>query len=154
MTTRYSRREGAPLQEWAGGNEGCWATARPAAPPPAPSRDALAKSTSSLSLSPSLVSLPSSCEHSPLRHPAGRPRSRGAIRRFTPAILPTDTVLRSYSPSSRFLRFFRSFRTPSHPRTLVRPLSRSFIAFFIFRVIRVRASRPAHSHRVSFVSRR
>jgi len=50
MTTRYSRREGAPLQEWAGGNEGCWATARPAAPPPAPSRDALAKSTSSLSL--------------------------------------------------------------------------------------------------------
>lgn len=47
MTTRYSRREGAPLQEWAGENEGCWATARPAAPPPAPSRDALAKSTSS-----------------------------------------------------------------------------------------------------------
>lgn len=38
MTTRYSRREGAPLQGWAGGNEGCWATARPAAPPPPSAR--------------------------------------------------------------------------------------------------------------------
>lgn len=36
MTSRYSRREGAPLRGWAGGNEGCWATARPAAPPPTP----------------------------------------------------------------------------------------------------------------------
>ena len=42
MTSRYSRREGAPLRGWAGGNEGCWATARPAAPPPPP---LLAKST-------------------------------------------------------------------------------------------------------------
>lgn len=47
MTSRYSRREGAPLERgWTGGNEGCWATARPAAPPPAPAeRGVLAKST-------------------------------------------------------------------------------------------------------------
>lgn len=93
--------------------------------------------------------------HSPLRHPAGRPRSRGAIRRFTPAILPTDAVLRPYSSSSRFFRSFL-FRWPPSPLPLLsRP---SFIAFF-YRILYfpchpVCAARLAPLHRVSFVSRR
>lgn len=134
MTTRYSRREGAPLQEWAGGNEGCWATARPAAPPPAPSRDALAKSTSSLSPRHPLVRTfaPS--------FPFDRPRTRGAIHRFNPAILPTNAILRSYSSSSRFLRFFRSFRRP--PNSCPSPIAFFHrILYFSCRPCALRASR-------------
>jgi len=133
MTTRYSQREGAPLQEWAGGNEGCWATARPAAPPPTPSREALAKSTSSPPSSPS-------CEHSPLRHP--QPHSRGRYSSLHPGhatdqhcsvlffIIPLLTLLSLLSPN------------------LARPLSRSFIAFFISCVVRVRCTPRAPSSRI------
>lgn len=50
MTTNQilSRREGAPLQGWAGGmgRGGCWATARPAAPPPLLSQNPLPPSSS------------------------------------------------------------------------------------------------------------
>lgn len=81
--------------------------------------------------------------------PLSRPRPRGAIRRFTPAILPTDAVRRSYSSSSLFLRFFRS-SPPSIPNSFAHPCS---IAFF-YRILyfschpRVRRGGFAFLHRV------
>lgn len=102
MTSRYSQREGAPLQErgWAGGNEGCWATARPAAPPSTPAaRGVLAKSTGYPLLSPFAPPCPRARTLAP-SSPLSRPGPRGAIRRFTPAILPTDVGLILRHPSS------------------------------------------------------
>lgn len=80
---------------------------------PRPLRATLAKSTSSPPLPPPRANPHPLVSSSPPSFPPGHPRSRGAIRRFTPAILPTNTVLRSYS-SSWFLRFFRSFRRSSN----------------------------------------
>lgn len=148
MTTRYSRREGAPLQEWAGENEGCWATARPAAPPPAPSRDALAKSTSSPPWPPPRANPRPFVSFQPPRPPT-------LTRRCSP-FHPGHTtdqrctwVLFFVIPLLTLLSFLSPF-----PRTLVRSLSRSFIVFFISRVVRVRSARLALVHRVSFASRR
>ena len=87
--------------------EGCWATARPAAPPPAPSRDSR---KIQLSLSPSrakphpLVSSPS------LLPPATH--AHEALFAVSPRPYYRLTLLRSYSSSSQF--FFRSFRRSSN----------------------------------------
>lgn len=147
MTTRYSRREGAPLQEWAGGNEGCWATARPAAPPPAPSREALAKSTSS----PPFVS--PSCEHSPLRHPSSRPPSltralfAASPRPYYRPTLYFGLILRH--PAS-----YASFVPLAIPPELLSVLYRVLLSHSLFLMSSVCAARLALLHRVSFVSRR
>jgi len=82
--------------------EGCWATARPAAPPPAPSRDSR---KIQLSLSPSRAK-PHPLVSSPSLLP---PCSRGAIRRFTPAILPTNTTSVLFFVIPVLLSFFSSF---------------------------------------------
>lgn len=140
MTTRYSRREGAPLQEWAGRNEGCWATARPAAPPPAPSREALAKSTSS---PPS--STPS-CEHSPLRHPRPPLRPPSLTRRYSPFHPGHTTDQRCTSvlffviPLLTLFSFLSSFPLNSRPSPLSRVLL-SHSLFLVSSVCPLRASR-------------
>lgn len=152
MTSRYSQREGAPLQEkgWAGGNEGCWATARPAAPP-SPLPRAFSQNppaTPSFLPSPPCPLARTLTPSSPL----SRPGPWGAIRRFTPAIPSTDAVRRSYSSSSLFLYFLRSLfpfnREFSCPPMLYRVLLSHSLFLVSFtctsRALRVSSSRIFH----------
>lgn len=127
MTSRYSRREGAPLQEREGGR----VETRDAGRRRGPRRHPRPLPRAAFSQNPpaTLSFLPS--PPYPLARtlapssPLSRPRLRGAIRRFTPAILPTDSVRRSYSSSSLFLRFFRS-SPPSTPNSFAHPCSITF----------------------------
>lgn len=148
MTTRYSRREGAPLQGWAGGNEGCWATARPAAPPPAPPRDALAKSTGFPPIIPAILPVARTLS------PSWSPRSPSSTRCLFAAsprpYRPTlcvyfGLILRHLSSYASFVPF--PFFLPSRYHVLL-----SHSLFLASSVFAARASR--FFIHVSFAPRR
>lgn len=135
MTTRYSRREGAPLQGWAGGNEGCWATARPAAPPPRPLPAALSQNppTPSLLAPPGIPQTSATTPHRNTRVPSSTaPRPAGCYSPFYPRSLVLSDAVTSVLFSVIPLLTFLSAASILAPQTRhVYSLSRSFIAFFI-----------------------
>jgi len=111
MTTRYSRREGAPLQGWAGGNEGCWATARPAAPLPRPLRATLSQNPPTDSRRvPSLGNNP----RARIPAPSTTPRPEGRYspfhsRSFVASFVRTERRCCYFALTPRHLSSYASF---------------------------------------------
>lgn len=86
-----------------------------------------------------------SCEHSPLRSPSTAPAHEAL---FTVSTRPYYRPTLYFGLILRHPVSYASFVPFAVPRTLARPLSRSFIAFFISRVARARYAPRVLSSRI------